>query len=164
MGQFYEVLECEPRGEWNSNYGVMKNYALRLSNPANKEVVTGEVQLSQKPETARPLRGDRLYGTITTISGRKGDFLKFKKEQIPDELQPAARMSQAPTKIGDALPDVGDSHLTKKIDYIISMLESLVGEEESEAIKDRIFGTRAPEEDIYEEIPNEPIDLSNIPF
>ena len=65
----YKILSVEPRAAYDTQYGTMQPYALKL------EGVDGFVQLSQKPETEAPVVGQVIHGHTYN----QGKFLKFKK-------------------------------------------------------------------------------------
>lgn len=168
MAKFYEVIECMDRGEYNSNFGLLKKYGVRLSEVGTNTMFPKEVLIQQKPETARPNRGDKIYGEINELTSARGAWYKFKKEQVPDELRQGgnARMD-TPKPIGSMLPDVGDSNLTKKIDYITELLERLNDSAVVEEVKAKYFEPKTvPNEPVEPEYDfgDSPIDLSDLPF
>ena len=69
MDKDYKIISVEPRAAYDTQYGTMQPYALKL------EGVDGFVQLSQKPETAPPVVGQVIHGH----THNQGKFLKFKK-------------------------------------------------------------------------------------
>lgn len=71
--QDYKILSVEPRAAYETQYGTMQPYALKL------EGVEGFVQLSQKPETDAPYVGQTIHGHTYEQNGPHGGFLKFKK-------------------------------------------------------------------------------------
>lgn len=73
MDKDYKILSVEPRAAYDTQYGTMQPYALKL------EGVDGFVQLSQKPETAPPAVGQTIHGHTYEQNGQHGGFLKFKK-------------------------------------------------------------------------------------
>ena len=73
MDKDYKIISVEPRAAYDTQYGTMQPYALKL------EGVDGFVQLSQKPETAPPVVGQTIHGHTYEQNGPRGGFLKFKK-------------------------------------------------------------------------------------
>lgn len=73
MDKDYKITSVEPRAAYDTQYGTMQPYALKL------EGVEGYVQLSQKPETEAPYVGQTIHGHTYEQNGPHGGFLKFKK-------------------------------------------------------------------------------------
>lgn len=73
MDKDYKIISVDPRAAYDTQYGTMQPYALKL------EGVEGFVQLSQKPETDAPQVGSTLHGHTYEQNGPHGPFLKFKK-------------------------------------------------------------------------------------
>lgn len=112
MAQEYTIKNVQPREEWQSQYGAMKDYAISVDGES------GWVKLTQKVETKPPQEGDSIYGTITTVEDRNGNpYKKFKKE---NPNYPSKGSSQQ------------QSQANPKLDYIVKMLEELTGRRPSE--------------------------------
>lgn len=131
--QEYTITEVQSRDDWTGAYGPMKAYALHL------EDVEGWVSLNQKPETAAPAVGGKLFGHMDTKTSKDGSktWLQFKKEARPDQ--------QGGGYSGGASG--------KDMSYIIQMLEELTGR--------RAKPDQLPDD---EDVDDKPIDLAEIPF
>ena len=138
MDKDYKILSVEPRNTYDTPYGQMQAYALKL------EGVDGFVQLSQKPETPAPTTGQTIHGHTYEQNGRNGSFLKFKKVNPNYENK------------GGSTPQASSGDMG----YIIKLLEAIAVEVGAEsAVK-----SKADKEvdDMLND--SEPIDLSEIPF
>lgn len=134
----YVIKSVEARKAYSTDYGEMQPYALELQG------VDGFVQLSQKPETPAPEVGTTLHGYTFEQKSAKGSFLKFKKVNEQYQNNNGGGNSSSSSSSADN-------------DYIVKLLEAIVvavGAEVEIKSKDNIL----------EDIDNEPIDLSEIPF
>lgn len=135
MDQDYKILSVEARQSFTTDYGEMQPYALRL------EGVEGYVQLTQKPETPAPLVGATIHGHTYS----QGKYLKFKKVN-PEFAQQGG--GSKPSSV-EATADSG---------YIIKLLEAIAVEVGAE------HAVKSKQDTVLEDISDEPIDLSEIPF
>lgn len=135
MDQDYRILSVEARQAFPTDYGEMQPYAIKL------EGVDGYVQLVQKPETPAPTVGQVIHGHTYN----QGKYLKFKKVN-PEFAQQGGGSKPSPA---GAVADNG---------YVIQLLEAIavaVGAEDA---------VKAKQDTVLEDIDDEPIDLSEIPF
>lgn len=134
MDKDYKITSVEPRTAYDTQYGTMQPYALKL------EGVEGYVQLSQKPETEAPYVGQTIHGHTYEQKGPHGVFLKFKKVN--------------PNYAGND----GASKPSSSADQgrVLELLEAIavaVGAE-----------VATKKDTVLEDIDDTPIDLSEIPF
>ena len=137
QAQDYRIKSVEPRKAYTTDYGTMQPYALELDG------VEGFVQLSQKPETAAPEVGQTLHGYTYEQKSANGNFLKFKKvnEQYANNNGGGSSSQQS----------------SADNEYIVKLLEAIVVAVGAEV-------TLKNKDNILDDIDNEPIDLSEIPF
>ena len=138
--QDYRVKSVEPRDKYTTDYGEFQAYALQLDG------VEGYVQLSQKPETEAPVEGQKLHGYTYSQKSAKGDFLKFKKVN--------------PNWDGGSKPQSNNQASAVDINYHTQLLEAIaINVGATDAVRSKSNGDVAADE-----IEDDPIDLSEIPF
>ena len=134
MDKDYKILSVEPRRAYDSKFGTMQPYALQL------EGVEGYVQLSQKPETPAPTVGQTIHGHTYEQNSATGSFLKFKKVNPNYADQGGGSKPQSSADQG----------------RVLELLEAIAG-----AVGAEVVGKQ---DTILDDIDDEPIDLSEIPF
>lgn len=103
MAQDYQVVAYEGQKAWEGKYGSMLTHYVQLAG------VEGTVEINQKPETASPMPGSSIYGSLTTeTKTRKSDgeqftVTKLKKEQRPDGVPVPQQVSNVPNQ-GNVVP------------------------------------------------------------
>lgn len=135
MDKDYKILSVEPRTAYDTQYGTMQPYALKL------EGVEGHVQLSQKPETAAPVVGQTIHGHTYEQNGPHGAFLKFKKVNPNYADQGSGSKPQS----------------TADMDRVMVYLEAI-----AEAVGAEVGDKKDTVPDVLDD--SEPVDLSEIPF
>jgi hypothetical protein len=100
----YKIVSATPAGEYQTQYGMMKKYAVSFEGGESAE-------LSQKPETPAPVVGSMIEGEITTT--QYGN--KFRK----------ARAFSGPTGNGHNDPNtrkeiIRQNSLTNAVNYCIA--------------------------------------------
>lgn len=178
MPQDYAITESRQTKSWESKYGTMLDYALKL------EGVDGWVQLSQKQDTKPPQTGDTLYGRLEDKEYNGKTYKKFRKERkdggsfqkkssgkSPEERHQIDRLNARTAavdffghyvssgKFNDPLTDV---ELVLEIQK--KLLESAGGRMTDDGLMD--VSTNQPDETLSEEEENsiQATDLSQIPF
>lgn len=138
MDKDYTILEVQVRDPWNSSYGMMNAYALKL------EGEDGWISINQVQKTAEPKPGDVIFGHLEDAKTKAGKpYFKFKKARKDGGI------------FGNHAPAVDN----KKIDYIVMMLEELTLRRESPENPVPMEDTLPKDED-----GDKPLDLSSIPF
>lgn len=84
MAQEFTITGYEGQKAWEGKYGSMLTHYVQLAG------IEGTVEVNQKPETASPMPGSTIYGSLTTETktrrsdGEQFTVTKLKKEQRPD--------------------------------------------------------------------------------
>lgn len=139
----YKVTFAEARDQYDTDYGRMQSYALKL------EGVDGYVQLGQKQDTPAPQEGSTLHGYTYEQNSRKGTFLKFKK--VNPNYDNGGGVSKAQPQ-GSSSEDTS---------YMITLLEAIAKEVGADSAVKATSSRDTILDDIDE---GQEIDLSEIPF
>lgn len=180
MSQNYHIKSVKRLDTWRSKYAQgedddMIDYFLNL------EEVDGPIKLTQKVRTPVPEVGSIMYGSLEEKTGKKGTYYKFKKEN-PEYKGGGGKSNYKPKdekqiawlaclKVSAQLLAVkypNGSGNVNLIETVVQGADELVRHipvSDTQNTEKPSSGAENSSDEAIEDIdPDEPVDLSNIPF
>lgn len=162
MSRDYTITAVSPKvDEWEGKYGAMKTYHVRVD--AHGEDV---VQVNKKPESPAPQKGETIHGEISStehglkykyVSKQQG-FGGFKAD--PDkqsQIKAQWAIGQAKDWVLQTTQEFGDIEVSAH--QFFAMVDRVKSGQAP-----AVTGTTVVSRDIVAEVPDEDIDISQIPF
>ena len=158
MGQFHNITQADKVSTWKSSYAQgdgddMQDWFIKADG------IDKPIKTTTKIDSPAP--SGQTYGAMEEFQSKKSGkpYFKFKRAKTPDG------MVKPPETV---VPTTGGSGILQEVHELVKanniLLKMLNGETKVEELKQDRGDDSAKDEVVLDDIDNEPVDLSDIPF